>query len=93
MLSLVSMSESRFPIGTPVCVKQTIEHRDKPVQIEVVGIVQGWEDMPTGSWFAHGKDDRLWLRRLRLRKHDGEETLLIIDDSTVIARIEAGTDG
>ena len=93
MLSHISMSESRFPVGTPVRVKQTIEHRDRPVQIEVVGIVQGWEDMPTGSWFAHGKDDRLWLRRLRLRKHDGEETLLIIDDSTVIARIEAGTGG
>ena len=34
----------------------------------------------TGSWFAHSKDDKLWLDRLRLRKDDGELTTLNLDD-------------
>jgi len=45
--------------------------------------------MPTGSWFARGKDDRLWLKRLRLRKADGETTVLVVDDGTSIAKLEA----
>jgi hypothetical protein len=58
-------------------------------EAEVVGAVEAWEDRPTGSWHAHGKYDKLWLRRLKLRKADGEITLLVIDDATRIARIEA----
>jgi len=78
-----------FPPGTPVCVKQTITYRGRPVDTEVVGVVEFWEDLPTGSWYAHGKHDRLWLKRLKLRKLDGEVTLLVIDDRTEIAKLEA----
>lgn len=102
------MSESQFPPGTPVCVRQTIQRRDGPVEAQVVGVVEAWEEQPTGSWYAHGKKGRpltsdarrasasdakgkLWLTRLRLRKVDGEITLLVIDDSTSIARLEAKT--
>lgn len=37
---------------------------------------------PTGSWFAHGKDDRYWLNRLRLKKSDGEITTLALDENS-----------
>jgi len=47
--------------------------------------------MPTGSWFARGKDDRLWLKRLRLRKADGEVSLLVVDDGTLIAKLGAAS--
>lgn len=82
------MSPNPFPPGTPVRVVQRIERRGKPYESEVVGMVESWENQPTGSWFAHGKNDRLWLQRLRLRKADGEATVLVIDDHTSIARIE-----
>lgn len=40
---------------------------------------------PTGSWFAHGKEARLWLDRLKLEKEDGELVELILDqDSRVV---------
>ncbi len=87
------MKEDRFPVGTPVCVKQIVDRRNGPVEAEIVGVIEGWEDKATGSWFAHGKHDRLWLKRLRLRKEDGEITLLVIDDSTHIAKIEAAGAG
>ena len=83
------MSESTFPPGTPVCVRQTIAHRDAPIHTEVVGVVESWEDRPTGSWFAHDQGGRLHLQRLKLRKKDGELVLLVIDNATEIARLEA----
>jgi len=83
------MYESDFPPGTPVCVTETTRHRDESIETRVVGVVQEWEELPTGSWFVHGKNDKLWLKRLRLKKADGEITLLVIDDGTTIARLEA----
>lgn len=52
-----------------------------------------WERRPTESWYAHGKTPvgaegpKLWLNRLRLRKVDGELTLIVIDDATEIAKL------
>lgn len=83
--------EADFPPGTPVCVTETTLLRNEPIETQVIGVVEAWEDMPTGSWFAHGKDDRLWLKRLRLRKADGETTVLVVDDGTSIAKLEAAS--
>ncbi len=80
--------EFSFPPGTPVCVTEITQRRGRAVEVETVGVVESWDDLPTGSWFAHGKKDRLWLRRLRLRKVDGEITLLVVDDGTSIAKLE-----
>ena len=84
--------DEMFPSGTPVCVTETTRRRDNPIETRVVGVVESWVDSPTGSWFAGGKDDRLWLKRLQLRKADGEMTLLVIDDETSIAKLEAATE-
>lgn len=81
-----------FPPGTPVVVTQTVttlDSRREPAHTQVVGVVEEWENLPTGSWYAHRKNDRLWLRRLKLRKVDGELTLLVVDPLTAIARLEA----
>lgn len=86
---MFTMCQVQFPLGTPVCVKQTVRRRDRSYEAEVVGTVEAWEDLPTGSWFAHGRKAKLWLKRLKLRKVDDEVTLLVIDDSTEIAKLEA----
>ena len=92
MQMLASLNyEACFPAGTPVCVTETTIRRARSIETRVVGIVEAWEDLPTGSWFAAGKKGNLWLKRLRLRKADGEVTLLIIDDGTAIAKLEATT--
>jgi hypothetical protein len=81
--------QALFPVGTPVCVTETVRRRDRATQTRTYGTVEAWDELPTGSWYAHGKDDRLWLRRLELRKADGEISLLVVDDSTSIAKLEA----
>ena len=83
--------EAAFPPGTPVHVSETTIRRDESIETRVIGVVEAWEDMPTGSWFARGKDDRLWLKRLRLRKADGEVSLLVVDDGTLIAKLGAAS--
>lgn len=83
------MIESEFPPGTPVRIRQITWRRGGALEAEVVGVVEQWEALPTGSWYAHGKKDKLWLKRLMLRKVDGERALVVIDDGTHIAKLEA----
>lgn len=67
-----------------VRVRQRIRTRGGPWDTEVEGTVVSCAPQPTGSWFAHGKQDRLWLQRLRLRRSDGEMIDLVLDgDSSV----------
>ena len=82
---------SKFPAGTPVCVRQVTSMGSENFEVEVVGVVEAWEDLPTGSWHADGKDSKLWLRRLRLRKSDGEISLIVVDDQTYLAKLEAAS--
>lgn len=51
---------------------------------EVEGTILSCEAEPTSSWFAHGKNDRVWLLRLRLKKDDGEISALNLDDASVV---------
>ena len=74
--------------GARVKVTQQIAARDYTWTSEIRGTVVEHEQKQTGSWFAHSKDDRLWLDRLSIRKDDGELTTLNLDDYTHI-EIEA----
>jgi len=50
----------------------------------VEGEVIRYRQAMTGSWFAHGRHDRLWLDRLEVKLDDGEITTLNLDQYTVI---------
>lgn len=65
--------------GTRVRIEQTIEYRDRTVQTTTEGIVLHHHREATGSWYAHGKNDKLWLDTIRLQKDDGEMTNIILD--------------
>jgi hypothetical protein len=66
--------------GVRVKVTQQIAARDYSMTSEIRGTIMDYEQKTTGSWFAHSKDDKLWLDRLRIRKDDGELTTLNLDD-------------
>jgi len=65
-------------------VRQTIQTRAGPWQTLVAGTILACDLQPTGSWYAHGKHDKLWLRRLRLRKDDGEVVDLVLDERSEV---------
>jgi hypothetical protein len=66
--------------GAKVKVTQQIAARDYSWASDVRGTVVSYEQKQTGSWFAHAKNDKLWLDRLTLRKDDGELTTLNLDE-------------
>jgi hypothetical protein len=73
--------------GTRVRVTQQVPHRDQSWSNTVEGVITRYQQAKTGSWFAHAKDDRLWLDRLELRLDDGEIVILNLDQYTVIEEV------
>lgn len=70
----------KLVVGAKVKVTQQIAARDYAWPTETSGTVVSYDRQPTGSWYAHSQDDRLWLDRLTLRKPDGEIITLNLDD-------------
>ena len=70
--------------GAKVKVIQQIAARNYSWSSEVAGTVMNFEQQETGSWYAHSKNDRLWLDRLTLKKADGEITTLNLDEFSVV---------
>jgi hypothetical protein len=75
--------------GAQVRVTQQIAARGRTWTSEVDGTVLHYEQKQTGSWFAHSKNDKLWLDRLTLRKTDGEIVKLNLDEYSHIEIAEA----
>ena len=74
--------------GVRVKITQQIAARHYSWDTDVVGTVVSYEQKPTGSWYAHSRDDKLWLDRLTIRKDDGELTTLNLDDYTHIEIVD-----
>jgi|TARA_B100000959_G_scaffold169856_1_gene177861 hypothetical protein len=70
--------------GTRVRVTQQTPLRDRTWTESVEGAVVRFRQATTGSWFAHARDDKLWLDRLELRLDDGELVVLNLDQFSVI---------
>ena len=75
--------------GKRVRVTQQLALRDRSWSQVTEGVVTRYQQAKTGSWFAHAKDDQLWLDRLELRLDDGEIVVLNLDQYTVIEEVNA----
>ncbi len=75
--------------GARVRVTQQLPHRDQVWTNTVEGVITRYQQAKTGSWFAHARDDQLWLDRLELELDDGEVVVLNLDRYTVIEEIPA----
>lgn len=74
----------RFTPGMRVEVTQQIPHGTDVWDSKIQGAVVSYRQKKTGSWYAHAKDEKLWLDRLMLRKDDGELIELSLDGYTHI---------
>ncbi len=80
------------PTGTRVRVTQQLPRRDGSWTNSVEGVITRFQQARTGAWFAHAKDDHLWLDRLELRLDDGELVILNLDQYTVIEEKDEGSE-
>lgn len=76
----MTQTTDQFKPGQRVTVTQQIQH--KQWNTSVTGTVVRYEQKKTGSWYAHAKDDKLWLDRLVIEKDDGEIVVCNLDAYT-----------
>ncbi len=79
-----------IPAGTHVRVEQVIQRRAGAHSTVVEGQVVSHDLGETGAWFAHGKNKKLWLARLRIKKPDGEISALNLDSNSRITILKPG---
>lgn len=82
-----------FRMGQRVKVTQQLPQRDEVWTQAVEGRVLRFEQRKTGSWFAHAKDDKLWLDRLTIAKDDGEIVVCNLDQYTHVELLADGPAG
>jgi hypothetical protein len=87
------MDEAALRPGQRVRIWQQIDRREGDWNHCVEGEILSVRAEKTGSWFAHAKEAKLWLNRVRLRKHDGEITTITVDPYTRVELIDAGVGG
>ncbi len=83
----MTQSTDEFKAGQRVAVTQQIPRKQGVWTGRVEGVVVRTEQKKTGSWYAHAKDDKLWLDRLVIRKDDGEVVVANLDAYTHIETI------
>lgn len=83
-----ALEPHEYRVGQRVRVTQQIPRAKDTLTIAVEGEVIEMGQQKTGSWFAHSKDDRLWLDRLRLRKQDGELVVCNLDQYSRVELLE-----
>lgn len=70
--------------GRRVRITQQIPRLSGSNRAQVVGVVLSSEPQKSGSWFAHGKDNKVWVHRVKLEKDDGEIVYLNLDNYSVV---------
>ena len=84
------MSQSlAISVGTRVRVTQQLPRGAETAWSSAIeGAVLRARQAETGSWFAHSRNDRLWLDRLEIQKDDGEITTSNLDQFSVVEILE-----
>ena len=78
--------------GTRVRITKQVARQGQALLNAVEGVVVRSDQRKTGSWYAHAKDDKLWLDRLEIQKDDGEIYVCNVDAHTRIEIVGSETD-
>lgn len=65
--------------GTRIRITQQMPFGTDGLSTTIEGIVVRYGQQKTGSWFAHGRDDKLWLDRIEIRTASGEQVICNLD--------------
>ncbi len=70
--------------GQRVRITQQILFGQRTLTTTVEGVVLRCGQQKTGSWFAHAKDNKIWIDRLELEKDDGERVICNLDQYSAV---------
>ena len=84
----MALETSVLAPGTRIRVTQQMPQTHTVWSTALEGTVVRWRQARTGSWYAHGRDDKLWLDRLGLRRPDGEMVTLNLDQYSLIETLD-----
>lgn len=84
----MQISSDEYTPGTRVRVTQQMSFGAKQMHTTFEGVIVRYGQQKTGSWFAHGRDDKLWLDRLELVKDDGERVICNLDQYSRVERLD-----
>jgi hypothetical protein len=79
--------------GMRIRVVQEIHRREGVWRTHVEGTVLSHEACRTGSWFAHSPKGKLWLNRVTVRKDDGEQVTLSLDEHSQVTILSRPAEG
>lgn len=82
-----TLTTSNYRPGTRVRVTQQIPFAKGVTTTTIEGTILRFGQQKTGSWFAHGRDDKLWLDRLELKKADGELVTINLDQYSRVEEV------
>ena len=84
----MALETSVLAPGTRIRVTQQMPQTHTVWSTALEGTVVRWRQARTGSWYAHGRDDKLWLDRLELRRPGGEMVTLNLDQYSLIETLD-----
>lgn len=70
--------------GQRIRITQQVPRQTGTLVTTVEGVVVRFGQQKTGSWFAHARDNKLWLDRVEIRKDDGEFVVCNLDQYSTI---------
>lgn len=82
-----------YQTGQRVRVTQQTPRQTGVLTIAVEGTIVRFGQAKTGSWYAHSRDDKLWLDRLEIRKDDGELVVFNLDRYSVVESLPGAAAG
>lgn len=87
---MVAMNDILKP-GTRVRIIRQMPHQDRIWTPTVEGTLVSYRQEPTGAWFAHSKNHKLWLDRVMIRMDNGELTDCALDSYTRIELLRSAS--
>lgn len=84
---MVAMQDILKPGGRVRIIRQ-LPQRDQCWTPRVEGTLVSLRQEPTGAWFAHSKNHKLWLDRAMVRMDDGELTDCVLDEYTRVEPLQ-----
>ncbi len=70
--------------GSTVRVTQQFPRQSGTMVTTIEGVVVRVGQEKSGSWFAHTRDNKVWIDRVELRKKDGELVVVNLDRYSAI---------